>query len=89
LQHGAAALQRQWLPGAESQLDRVSWVAAGAVIELLLSAEAERLRLCASHDCGWLFLDVSRNGRRRWCSMAACGNVEKARRFRSRAGSGH
>ncbi|MEM9223702.1 MAG: CGNR zinc finger domain-containing protein [Pseudomonadota bacterium] len=39
-----------------------------------------RLRMCPGHDCGWLFVDESRNGRRRWCTMATCGNREKARR---------
>jgi len=39
-----------------------------------------RLKLCEGHDCAWLFLDTSKNGRRRWCSMATCGNSAKARR---------
>src|SRR5690606_23867005 len=37
-----------------------------------------RLRQCEA--CSWLFLDTSRGGRRRWCSMATCGNRAKARR---------
>lgn len=32
-------------------------------------------------DCGWLFLDSTRNASRRWCDMAACGNRAKAKRF--------
>ena len=39
----------------------------------------------AAEDCGWLFLDTSRSGRRRWCSMQSCGNRAKARRFYARA----
>ena len=39
----------------------------------------ERVGECPS--CGWLFLDTSRNGRRRWCSMATCGSRDKARRY--------
>jgi predicted RNA-binding Zn ribbon-like protein len=48
--------------------------------EFLVSPELRRLRLCEGSDCGWLFLDVSPNRRRRWCSMEGCGNRAKARR---------
>jgi len=50
----------------------------------------ERIKLCAGEDCGWLFYDASRNLTRRWCSMADCGNLAKARRHyarRRKAGS--
>jgi predicted RNA-binding Zn ribbon-like protein len=56
-----------------------------AASELVTSSELESLRLCGGEDCGWLFLDQSRNGRRRWCSMEDCGNLDKVRRFRQRA----
>ena len=49
--------------------------------DLLVSAELQRLRECADPECGWLFLDFSRNHSRRWCSMESCGNRAKARRF--------
>jgi predicted RNA-binding Zn ribbon-like protein len=49
----------------------------------LAAAPPENLRLCDSHVCGVLFLDTSRGHRRRWCSMARCGNVAKVTRFRS------
>jgi predicted RNA-binding Zn ribbon-like protein len=48
----------------------------------------DRIRGCAAPGCGLLFLDVSRNGRRRWCSMATCGNRQKARAFQRRARAG-
>lgn len=44
-----------------------------------------RLRVCAAPDCSARFLDRSPAGRRRWCSMAGCGNRAKVRRHRSRA----
>jgi predicted RNA-binding Zn ribbon-like protein len=44
-----------------------------------------RLRACANRRCGWLFVDRSANGRRRWCDPKACGNRMKVRRFRARA----
>ena len=45
-----------------------------------------RLRQCAGDNCALLFLDTSRPGKRRWCSMERCGNRNKVREFRSRAG---
>lgn len=48
--------------------------------ELLQFEDLSRLRQCADDACGWLFLDRSRNGTRRWCSSADCGNRARARR---------
>jgi predicted RNA-binding Zn ribbon-like protein len=58
---------------------------ARAAGELLASTSPTAIGRCPGHDCGWLFLDP--RGRRRWCTMAVCGNREKARRHarRSRA----
>jgi predicted RNA-binding Zn ribbon-like protein len=50
-------------------------------------AEAARIRVCASETCSARFYDRSPAGRRRWCSMALCGNEAKARRHRERARS--
>ncbi|MDQ0382108.1 CGNR zinc finger domain-containing protein [Amycolatopsis thermophila] len=50
------------------------------VWRLLQFEDLTRLRQCADDGCGWLFLDRSRNGSRRWCSSADCGNRERARR---------
>lgn len=47
-------------------------------------ADRHRLRRCAAVDCPKWFLDTSKGGRRRWCSMATCGNRNKAARFRER-----
>lgn len=49
---------------------------------------AERLRECAAEDCGHLYLDTSRSGNRRWCSMQRCGNRAKVRAHRAR-NTGH
>lgn len=43
-----------------------------------------RVRQCADQNCGWLFLDASRNASRRWCSSADCGNRARARRHYQR-----
>lgn len=52
---------------------------------MLGPTELPRIRICASESCSARFFDRSPAGRRRWCSMQACGNVEKARRHRRRA----
>jgi len=59
-------------------------VLAEAAAELLTSPELRRLRLCEGAGCGWLFLDLSPNRSRRWCSMESCGNRAKARRHYAR-----
>ena len=52
--------------------------------ELLVSVDLSRVRECPGEDgCGWLFLDASRNGGRRWCSMQVCGNRAKVRRHQA------
>jgi predicted RNA-binding Zn ribbon-like protein len=65
-------------------LDMPLWPVARSAAELLTSSELPSLRLCASESCAWLFLDTSRNGSRRWCSMRTCGNRAKARRHHAR-----
>jgi predicted RNA-binding Zn ribbon-like protein len=52
---------------------------------MLGTDEAQRIRVCASETCSARFYDRSPAGRRRWCSMATCGNEAKARRHRARA----
>jgi predicted RNA-binding Zn ribbon-like protein len=60
-------------------------VALDAAHMLGTPAERARIRICASETCSARFYDRSPAARRRWCSMQACGNVEKARRHRARA----
>lgn len=53
-------------------------------IPLLGSEMSRRLRQCAGESCALLFLDTSRSGERRWCSMSGCGNKFKIAEFRRR-----
>lgn len=80
-------LQTEW-SAERSGLDLIAHVITAYAIELLKDARLDRLRVCDGHDCGWVFVDTSKNGRRRWCDMATCGNVAKARRFQQRARDG-
>jgi predicted RNA-binding Zn ribbon-like protein len=58
-------------------VDRIAWAAA----QFITSPELARLGLCANPECGWMFLDSTRNHSRRWCSMQDCGSRAKARRY--------
>ncbi|MEV3906367.1 CGNR zinc finger domain-containing protein [Streptomyces canus] len=61
-----------------------AWLAARNYLELLDTAP-DRIRSCAHDACVLHFFDTSRNGTRRWCSMATCGNRAKASRHYARA----
>jgi predicted RNA-binding Zn ribbon-like protein len=71
-------------PGMEPDLDRVTWWVVRSSAELLTSMDLTFVRECASYDCGWLFLDTTRNRNRRWCDMRTCGNRAKSRRHYER-----
>jgi predicted RNA-binding Zn ribbon-like protein len=73
-----------WLEGPDCPLDRALWPIIYSAAQLLTWSELRRIKLCRAHDCGWLFVDSSRNRSRRWCDMSDCGNRAKARRFRAR-----
>jgi predicted RNA-binding Zn ribbon-like protein len=90
LERAGAGVRARHIPRIEVALDRwvVDWTKAGAIptalsmlaVHALFTLPPDRIRACSR--CGWLFLDSSRGGRRRWCSMNTCGNREKARRHR-------
>jgi predicted RNA-binding Zn ribbon-like protein len=65
---------------------RVYGAIARSAAEMLVTDDPRRLRKCASPDCVLMFYDVSKAGRRRWCSMLTDGARAKARAFRRRAG---
>ncbi len=60
------------------------WPIARDAAELLASDRLQFVRACASKSCEWLFLDETKNHRRRWCDMTKCGNRAKAQRFYKR-----
>ncbi|GAA0394239.1 CGNR zinc finger domain-containing protein [Microbispora corallina] len=62
----------------------VSAIARDA-IDLFTGPYADRMRECAGYGCHLLFVDTSRPGRRRWCSMERCGNRDKVRRHRAQS----
>lgn len=65
-------------------LDQMLWPIVRSAAELLTSDEVGLIHECEGDDCGWLFVDTSKNHRRRWCSMDDCGNSAKVKKFRSK-----
>ncbi len=65
-------------------LDDALSALAWPLVATVDGGDAARLRICANDGCRWVFRDGSRTGRRRWCSMASCGNRAKAARHRAR-----
>jgi predicted RNA-binding Zn ribbon-like protein len=65
-------------------LDSPLWPVAQSAAELLTSPKLGRVKLCDGEGCGWVFLDESRNGSRRWCDSRDCGNRERVRRHLAR-----
>ncbi|GAA3731443.1 CGNR zinc finger domain-containing protein [Leifsonia bigeumensis] len=74
---------RQAGAGAVRATQALSAIARDAV--RIFDPDADgRIRECAAEDCGYLYLDTSRSGNRRWCSMQRCGNRAKVRAHRAR-----
>ncbi|MFI6682347.1 CGNR zinc finger domain-containing protein [Streptomyces sp. NPDC050485] len=74
-------------PVHEVETDRPRWLPAWAAADnylRLLGDRPDRIRRCAGQDCVLHFYDTSKNGTRRWCSMAGCGNRAKASRHYAR-----
>ena len=70
--------------GAEGAMGRL----VAALYAAMADPQWSRLKLCSRPACRWVFYDRSRNHSSRWCTMATCGNREKAKRFRGRARPG-
>ena len=77
---GARGFSKHWIE-PEKHLDAMLWPVAQGAGELLTSEDAQYIRECSAGDCGWVFLDKTKNHRRRWCEMKTCGNRAKAKRY--------
>jgi predicted RNA-binding Zn ribbon-like protein len=74
----------EWKFDEALDFDAPLWPIARSAADLLSSDQLAFVRPCASRNCLWLFLDTSKNHRRRWCDMTKCGNRAKVRRFYKR-----
>lgn len=72
---GASLIQGQSVTGL---------IALSAAAILTDGREHSRIKRCPGDNCGWLFVDETRNARRTWCSMQSCGNRAKAARHYAR-----
>jgi predicted RNA-binding Zn ribbon-like protein len=64
-----------------ASLERMLWPVVRSAADLLTCEDLARVGKCARHGCDWLFVDLSKNRSRRWCSMQACGSRVKAGRY--------
>lgn len=71
----------------EGGLDWLLAAIARSAAEILVEGQNARVRTCANPGCGLFFCDTSRTHRRRWCSMAVCGNRHKVASFSRRRAS--
>lgn len=79
----------RWVPVSCRNLDVITHLVAEEAVRLLEQEHRlARIRECPGRNCGWLFLDTSRSGRRRWCSEADCGTAARVRRHRARKQAG-
>lgn len=76
-----------WRIAFVSQKEGLAWLLAAtarSAAELIAAGPRSRVRQCANPNCQLLFYDDSRTHRRRWCSMALCGNRSKVAAFARR-----
>jgi predicted RNA-binding Zn ribbon-like protein len=79
----------RWEWGSHSKgLGQPLWAISHDAVALLLDPVPARLGRCAASECGWLFIDASKNRSRRWCSMEGCGSRVKMRPHYARRHSG-
>jgi predicted RNA-binding Zn ribbon-like protein len=75
------SLQWQW---SRAELTTVRHVVVASAVDLLRTSPSPRLKQCPGDHCGWFFLDTTKRGNRRWCSMSDCGQDAKDERRRTR-----
>jgi predicted RNA-binding Zn ribbon-like protein len=91
LSHGSVRrLLRGGAPDSTVEFDQPAWGPAWSAADdfLALRERPDRIRACAGPVCVLHFFDTSKNGTRRWCSMAGCGNRAKAARHHARGRAG-
>ena len=77
----------RWRLGFLARENGLEWLLAAIArsgAELIADGAASRLRRCGNPNCALFFCDDSRTHRRRWCSMAHCGNRSKVAAFAKR-----
>lgn len=65
----------------KTPIDQIRYTIVHSLFDTLNSVSPDRIRKCEHENCILHFVDVSKSGRRRWCSMELCGNRHKAAQF--------
>ncbi len=81
--HADGTFSRTFVPVGDAFAGLVIPIIESAA-DTLVAGELGRVRRCGNPRCARVFLDDTRNGRRRWCEMSTCGNRAKAARWRQR-----
>lgn len=71
----------EWTWNEEDKANLPVHMLSSRASDLIMSTHLADIRACCNPECQWIFVDVSKNHTRRWCSMKICGNRMKARRF--------
>ncbi|HMR84534.1 MAG TPA: CGNR zinc finger domain-containing protein [Niabella sp.] len=87
----AASRQRLLYSGGRFVIDQIetagdlmapAWKAVHSLADLLTGHDNSRIKECPK--CGWVFLDETKNGRRKWCNSKVCGSTDKMMRYNQR-----
>lgn len=79
--------ERGWLWRPPAGLAAPRAVVA-ALAEDLVTSDLSLARQCGDDACGWVYLDTSPRGNRRWCTSAGCGNRNRVARHHARQRGG-
>ena len=74
----SSSIRASWNIALED-LDKPIYLIIKSAYDLLLGGQLNRIKECGT--CGWLFLDKSKNGSRRWCNMDTCGSQQKSKNY--------
>ncbi|GAA2138542.1 hypothetical protein GCM10009844_06630 [Nocardioides koreensis] len=85
VQELGGALRARLVPAGTRPELPIAAAALTALQAAVQDGRLSRLRVCQRPDCGWVYYDGSKNRSARWCSSDPCGDVMKARAYRSRA----
>lgn len=78
-------LQVEFVPASRGW-DWILAQTAWSFADLLSGGDSARIKICCNADCRWVFYDCTKAKSRRWCSDKVCGNRDRVRRARARAG---
>ncbi|GAA0546397.1 CGNR zinc finger domain-containing protein [Chitinophaga japonensis] len=55
------------------------WIVMKSAYDILAQEDSVRIKECPA--CGWIFLDQTKNNKRRWCNPVSCGSIEKSKKY--------